>query len=91
MRNSFKRVAPRRHVRPCQTVHVDRKTLSFVALVITILYGAGFAVFDESRSTYAVIGGAVVSIAWIAVGYFGKPDDRSAPPTTPPEESAPPH
>ena len=62
---------------------MDRKTLSFVAIVISILSGVGFAVFDGSRSTYAVIGGAVVAIAWIAVGYFGKPDERPAPPAAP--------
>ena len=59
---------------------MSRKTLSFAAIAISILYGAGFAVFDGSRSTYAVIGGAVVAIAWIAVGYLAKPDERPAPP-----------
>ena len=62
---------------------MDRKTLSFIAIVISILYGVGVAVFDGSRSTYAVIGGAVVAIAWIAVGDLGKPDEQPAPPTAP--------
>lgn len=65
---------------------MNRKTLSFVAIAISILYGAGFAVFDESRSTYASIGGAIVAIAWIAVGYLGKPNEQLAPPPAPQQD-----
>ncbi|MGC5626671.1 hypothetical protein ACPYO6_00310 [Georgenia sp. Z1344] len=54
---------------------MSRKTLAYIALVVSILFGAGFIVFEESRGTYAIIGGAVVAIAWISVGYLGKPDE----------------
>lgn len=70
-------------VRLCHPVHMNRKTLAFIATAISILYGVGFAVFDDSPSTYAVIGGAVVAIAWIAVGSLGKPDEQPAPPVAP--------
>lgn len=58
---------------------MDRKNLAFVALVITILYGAGFAVIgSDNRTPYAAIGAAIIAIAWIAVGMFGRdePDHR---------------
>ena len=57
---------------------VNRKTLAFIALVITILYGAGFAVVpDDGRSVYASLGAALVAIAWIAVGMLGRDEDAS--------------
>ena len=60
---------------------MDRRDLSFIALAITMLYGASFAVFDETPPGYAAIGGVVVALSWIAVGVFGRntphpPDDR---------------
>lgn len=54
---------------------MDQKTLSFIALAITMLYGVGFAVIDD-RSVYAPVGGVVVALAWIAVGML--PGRRSA-------------
>ncbi len=54
---------------------MDAKILRFIALVISILYGAGFALVDDT-TPYAAIGGAVVAIAWIAVGMFGRSDER---------------
>ncbi|MFL6078354.1 MAG: hypothetical protein ACJ714_00360 [Ornithinibacter sp.] len=51
---------------------MDRRHLSFIALAITMLYGASFAVFDETPKGYAAVGGVVVALAWIAVGVFGK-------------------
>lgn len=48
---------------------MDRRVLAFIALAVTMLFGAGFAVIDDgSRSTYAVIGGVIVALTWIAVG-----------------------
>ena len=51
---------------------MDRRYLSFIALAITMLYGASFAVFDETPKGYAPLGGVVVALSWIAVGVFGK-------------------
>ncbi|WP_208378993.1 hypothetical protein [Cumulibacter soli] len=56
-------------------MRISRKTLSFVALVVSMLYGVGFTVVDD-KQTYAPIGGVIVAIAWIAVGVFGR-DDRA--------------
>lgn len=62
---------------------MDRRYLSFIALAVTMLYGASFAVFDEVPKGYAPIGGVVVALCWIAVGVFGKdtarPDDGGEP------------
>lgn len=52
---------------------MNRPTLAYIALVITILYGAGFAlVGDGSRTVYAALGAAIVAIGWISVGMLGK-------------------
>lgn len=51
---------------------MDRRTLTFVALALSMLYGAGFAVVDDPGSGYAPIGGVVVALGWIAVGMFGR-------------------
>lgn len=64
---------------------MKRQTLAFIALVITILYGAGFAAFDTSQA-YAALGGAIVAISWIAVGVFGRDDARG---TNDPDERNP--
>ncbi|MBD2763170.1 hypothetical protein IEE91_11750 [Kocuria sp. cx-455] len=56
---------------------MKRQTLAFFALVITILYGAGFAAFDTSQA-YAALGGALVAISWIAVGVFGRDTPRGS-------------
>jgi len=56
---------------------MKRQTLAFIALVITILYGAGFAAFDTSQA-YAALGGAIVAISWIAVGVFGRDTPRES-------------
>lgn len=55
---------------------MSRKTLAFIATAISMLYGVGFVVFRDSTSQYAVIGGVVVAIAWMAVGALAKPDER---------------
>ena len=73
---------------------MNRRYLSFIALAITILYGAGFAAFDPRPDAYAAVGGAVVALAWIAVGMLGKDEpEPNAGPTadatpygTPPED-----
>lgn len=55
---------------------MDTKTLGFIALAVTILYGVAFAVIpDDFRQTWAIVGGVVVALVWIAVGTFGR--DRS--------------
>ena len=60
---------------------MDRRYLSFIALAITMLYGASFAVFDETPQGYAAIGGVVVALCWIAVGVFGRDTSPSEPPS----------
>lgn len=64
---------------------MKRQTLAFIALVITILYGVGFAAFDAPQA-YAALGGAVVAISWIAVGVFERDDARG---TTNPVDGPP--
>lgn len=59
---------------------MNRNTMSFIALAITILYGVGFAAFDGDVPTaYAAVGGGVVAIAWIAVGMLGRDGDDRTP------------
>lgn len=55
---------------------MDRKILVFIALAISMLYGAGFSVVDEPSGGYAQIGAVVVALGWIGVGVFGR--DRSS-------------
>ncbi len=55
---------------------MNRRHLSFIALAITMLYGASFALFDEAPKGYAAIGGVVVALTWIAVGVFGRDTSR---------------
>jgi hypothetical protein len=57
---------------PPRLVYMDRRYLSFIALAITMLYGASFALFDQTPQGYAAVGGVVVALAWIAVGVFGR-------------------
>lgn len=54
---------------------MNRRHLAFVALAITMLYGASFALFDEVPQGYAAIGGVFVALAWISVGVFGQDED----------------
>ncbi len=59
---------------------MQRQHLAFVALAITLLYGAGFAVFDTTPQGYAAVGGVVVALAWVGVGVFsrdGRTRDRT--------------
>ncbi len=57
---------------------MNRNVLSFIALAITICYGAGFAAFrGDVPAPYAALGGALVALAWIAVGVFGR--DKASP------------
>lgn len=59
-------------------VGVDRRILTFIALAVSLFYGVGFAVIDDT-SKYAPIGAVVVAVAWIAVGMLGRDDaDRTA-------------
>ncbi|USQ80257.1 hypothetical protein [Ornithinimicrobium faecis] len=57
---------------------MERKKLSYIALVLTIIYGGLFAVIgDDNRTTYAAIGAIVVAIAWVSVGVLGRDDTDS--------------
>lgn len=55
---------------------MDRRILIFIALAVSMLYGAGFSVVDDPAGGYAQIGGVVVALGWIAVGVLGR--DRSS-------------
>lgn len=72
---------------------MSRKTLAFIALAATMLYGAGFAVFSPVPGAYAAIGGVVVALIWMSVGMFGKAETRpgSEPSTSTPPQDAPPY
>lgn len=73
---------------------MSRRTLAFIALAISMLYGAGFAAFRPAPAAYATIGGVIVALAWISVGMFGKedPTQSSSARTSPqPPEDAPPY
>ena len=68
-------LAPVPEPRRGQARGMSRRTLSFIALAISMFYGVGFVVVpDDNRSGYAVIGAVVVALAWIASGRFGRPD-----------------
>lgn len=57
---------------------MERKKLSYIALILTIIYGGLFAVIpDANRTPYAVIGAIVVAIAWVSVGMLGKDEETS--------------
>lgn len=66
-----------RRSRDWHTQVMKRQTLAFIALAITIFYGVGFAAFDTGRA-YAVLGAALVTVSWIAVGVFGQDGARGA-------------
>jgi hypothetical protein len=71
---------------------MNRRHLSFIALAITMLYGASFALFDEAPKGYAAIGGVVVALTWIAVGVFGRDigrRDAQGPQDTPEPQDTP--
>jgi len=51
---------------------MDRRILTFIALALSMLYGAGFAALDDPGQAYAALGAVVVALAWIAVGMFGR-------------------
>ena len=72
---------------------MNRRHLSFIALAITMLYGASFALFDETPKGYAAIGGVVVALTWIAVGVFGRnmphPRDPQQPQDSPQPQDTP--
>lgn len=72
---------------------MNRKYLSFIALAVTILYGAGFAIFDSVPRGYTVGGGAVIALLWISVGVFGKdePEPAGGQPTPGQPNDAPPY
>lgn len=56
---------------------MNRNVLAFVALALSMIFGAGFTVVSASaRPGYAVIGGVIVGLAWIAVGMFGRGEER---------------
>ncbi len=58
---------------------MNRRVLTFIALAVSMLFGAGF-VFFRDVTGYAVVGGVIVALMWIAVGMFGRADDDSRSP-----------
>lgn len=50
---------------------MNRQVLVFIALALSMIYGVLFAVIDGDKTTYAVVGGVIVALAWVAVGMFG--------------------
>lgn len=55
---------------------MNRNALVFIALAVTMLFGAGFAAFGGNVPTaYPMLGGPIVGLAWIAVGMFGRCDN----------------
>lgn len=59
---------------------MDRNTLAFIAIAVTILYGVTVGVSGDARGVVAPVGAGIVAIMWIAVGMLGKdpkdPGDR---------------
>ena len=54
---------------------MKRKNLTFIALAVTILFGVSFTLFsDGPPQGYAPVGGAIVALAWISIGFFGRDD-----------------
>jgi hypothetical protein len=68
---------------------MSSRILSFVALAVSMLYGAGFAALEPTPRGYAAVGGAVVALSWIAVGTFGKDDEDDPEPKDEPEDEPP--
>lgn len=58
----------------CQIAAMPRRTLAFIALAISMLYGVTVGVAGDHRTVIAPIGGVLVALAWIAVGVFGRDD-----------------
>ena len=57
---------------------MNRNALVFIALAITVVYGAGYAVFGQNvPGFYPMLGGPIIGLAWIAVGLFGGCRDTS--------------
>lgn len=44
------------------------RTPALIALIITMAYGMGFALFDEPPRGYVVGGALLVAVAWVAAG-----------------------
>lgn len=63
---------------------MDKRTITFIALIVTMCFGAGFAVIDDGvRQNYAIIGSLLVAILWMTVGFIGRREcgsDRSMQP-----------
>lgn len=63
---------------------MDKRTITFIALIVTMCFGIGFAVIDDGvRQNYAIIGSLLVAILWMTVGFIGRREcgsDRSMQP-----------
>lgn len=55
---------------------MQKKTLMYIATVITMFYGVGFVVAEGHYDSYAVIGAVVVAAAWMAYGMLGREDSK---------------
>lgn len=51
---------------------MDRRTLTFIALAVTIMYGVTVGVSGDAREVVAPLGAGIVAIMWIAVGMLGR-------------------
>lgn len=51
---------------------MTRRILTFAAIAISMLFGAGFAVWSPVPEGYTVVGAVLVALAWIAVGVIGR-------------------
>lgn len=55
---------------------MNRNALVFIALAVSIGFGAGFAAFgNDVPGSYSMLGGPLVALSWIAVGLLGRCDD----------------
>ncbi|MFV0252142.1 MAG: hypothetical protein ACK5H2_02265 [Beutenbergiaceae bacterium] len=50
---------------------MSKKVLSFIALVITVFYALGFALWQVG-DTYMIVGAVAVLLAWIGVAIVGR-------------------
>mgnify|MGYP000857672306 FL=1 len=50
------------------TGRMGTRTPALIAVIITMLYGIGFAVIGEPNRLYVIGGALLVTAAWVAVG-----------------------
>lgn len=55
---------------------MNRRVLFFIAIAITMLFGLGFVVWDPRPDNYAVIGGVLIGLMWLALTMFARQGQR---------------